>query len=134
MRLTAALEDYLNAIYKLVIKDEKKEARVTDISNMLGVKKSSTNSALNSLKEQGLINYEKYKNITLTKIGLVQAKNINKRHELFRIFLVDIVKTTEEFADKETEQLAHGISCYTAAKLESFIEEYIKENEKKNKK
>jgi len=69
--LTASLDDYLYAIYKL---SSKEGTRVTDISNFLNVKKSSTNSALNILKEQELVNYEKYKTITLTKARRSKSK------------------------------------------------------------
>lgn len=89
------------------------------------VTKASTNNALKLLKEQGLINYEKYKEITITKNGLARAKYIERRHELFRKFLKDIVKTDEKLVESETEKLAHCISCHTAAKLEKFIEKYM---------
>lgn len=70
--LTASLDDYLYAIYKLSNKEN--GTRVTDISNFLNVKKSSTNSALNTLKTQELVNYEKYKTITLTEIRKSKSK------------------------------------------------------------
>ena len=94
------------------------------------VTKASTNNALNQLKEQGLINYEKYKNITLTKEGLARAKYIERRHELFKKFLEDIIKTDPHLVEQETERLAHCISCHTAAKIEKFIEEYMAKLEK----
>lgn len=124
MKISASLEDYLNAIYTL--NPENSGVRLTDVSEYLDVKKSSTNSALNILKEQGLVNYEKYKNVTLTDIGIVQAKHIKKRLELFRKFLVDIIGTDEKLASVEADKLAHCISCHTTAKFEKFIEKELK--------
>lgn len=63
MNMTASQEEYLKTIYILNKGDG---VRVTDIANILNVQKSSTNKALNNLKKEGLINYEKYQNITLT--------------------------------------------------------------------
>lgn len=126
--MTDSLEEYLYSIYAL--SKEGEGARVTDIANKMEVTKASTNNALNQLKEQGLINYEKYKNITLTKEGLARAKYIERRHELFRKFLKDIIKTDPHLVEQETERLAHCISCHTAAKLEKFIEEYMAKTEK----
>ena len=60
--MTDSLEEYLYSIYAL--SKEGEGARVTDIANKMEVTKASTNNALNQLKEQGLINYEKYKNIS----------------------------------------------------------------------
>lgn len=126
--ITDSLEEYLYAIYTLSKGDV--GARVTDISNLLEVKKSSTNKALNILKEHELVNYEKYQNITLTQKGIARAKYIERRHELFRIFLRDVVKTDESLVQSETEKLAHHISCHTAAKFQEFIENYLNENNK----
>ena len=126
--MTDSLEEYLYSIYAL--SKEGEGARVTDIANKMEVTKASTNNALNQLKEQGLINYEKYKNITLTKEGLARGKYIERRHELFRKFLKDIIKTDPHLVEQETERLAHCISCHTAAKLEKFIEEYMAKTEK----
>ena len=126
--MTDSLEEYLYTIY--VLSENNDGARVTDIANKMEVTKASTNNALNQLKEQGLINYEKYKNITLTKEGLARAKYIERRHELFRKFLKDIIKTDPHLVEQETERLAHCISCHTAAKLEKFIEEYMAKLEK----
>ena len=59
-----------------------------------------------------------------------RAKYIERRHELFRIFLKDIIKTDEHLVEEETEKLAHCISCHTAAKLEKFIENYMQKSTK----
>ena len=126
--MTDSLEEYLYTIY--VLSENNDGARVTDIANKMEGTKARTNSALNSWKEQGLINYEKYKNISLTKEGIVRAKYIERRHKLFRKFLKDIIKTDPHLVEQETERLAHCISCHTAAKLEKFIEEYMAEIEK----
>lgn len=127
MKISASREDYLNAIY--VLSKESGEARLTDIANYLNVKKSSANTAVNGLKEEGLINYEKYKNINLTKNGLARARYINKRIETFRKFLVEILETDMNLADEEAERLAHCVSCHTTAKLEKFIGELSKADE-----
>lgn len=129
MLLSSSLEQYLNTIYKL--DKENAGVRVTDISESLEVKKSSTNKALNILKDEGLINYEKYKNITLTEQGIAMAKHINKRNTLFKKFLVEILDVNENLATTEAESLAHCISCHTTAKLERYIEEifYMCQNE-----
>ena len=108
--MTDSLEEYLYTIY--VLENKNKIVRVTDIANSMEVTKASTNNALNQLKEQGLINYEKYKNITITKNGEARAKYIERRHALFRIFLKDVIKTDETNAAPvvtDVSQLKQGI-------------------------
>lgn len=127
MKLTISSEEYLNAIYTLNLQTS--SVRITDIANYLNVQKSSVNTAINNLKEEELIHYEKYKEITLTEKGLSCAKYIYKRHEVFKKFLNEILKVDETLADKEAEQLAHCVSCHTMAKLETFICELLKNKE-----
>lgn len=127
LKISASREDYLNAIY--ILGKESGEARLTDIANYLNVKKSSANTAVNDLKVEGLVNYEKYKNITLTKNGLARAKYINKRTEIFKKFLIEILETDMNLADEEAERLAHCVSCHTTAKLEKFISDLLKDDE-----
>ena len=129
MQLSDSLEEYLRTIY--VLNKENQGVRLTDIANTMKVQKSSTNQALHTLKEEGMIYYEKYKNITLTPMGITRAKNIEKRHHLFKTFLTEIIQTDEMLAEEEAEKLAHCVSCHTTAKLENFIEQIVTENRKK---
>ncbi|MCI9017055.1 MAG: metal-dependent transcriptional regulator [Clostridia bacterium] len=126
MSISASLEEYLNTIYKL--DNNNQGARVTDIAEELNVKKSSTNKALNLLKEEKLVNYEKYKNVTLTQTGIIRAKHINKRNKLFERFLIEMLGVEDILASTEAERLSHFISCHTTAKLEKFIEEIFTHN------
>ena len=71
-KLSSSLEDYLEAIYNEVVKQG--YAKVTDISNMLNVKKASVTGALNQLSSKKLINYMPYSSITLTPEGEKKAK------------------------------------------------------------
>ena len=65
--VSAAMEDYLEAIFHLVV--EKQVARARDIAEGLKVSRSSVTGALQSLAEKGLVNYEPYEVITLTRKG-----------------------------------------------------------------
>ena len=89
MELSESLEDYLEAIYNEILK--KNEAKVTDISNILNVKKASVTGALINLKNKGLINYKPYSSITLTDLGKKHAKEIIERHRIMGEFLENIL-------------------------------------------
>lgn len=127
MFLSEALEDYLNAIYKLSINEN--TTRVTDISNYLKVQKPSTNNALRVLKEEGLVHYEKYKNVSLTEKGIAVAKQIHKRQKLFESFLKDVLEIDETLVKREAMKLSHCVSCHTTAKLERYIETILEKKE-----
>ena len=53
--LSASLEDYLKAIFRIVA--VKQAARAKDISARLNVSNSSVTGALRTLADRGLINY-----------------------------------------------------------------------------
>ena len=65
--LTPAMENYLEAIFNLG--KEKRVVRVKDIAKRLGVKMPTVTNMLKTLSGRGLIEYEKYEYLELTKNG-----------------------------------------------------------------
>ncbi|HJJ04828.1 MAG TPA: MarR family transcriptional regulator [Clostridiaceae bacterium] len=63
--VSKALEEYIKTMY--VLKKQNGNIRVTDIANKMNCTKPSVNKALNNLKENGLVNYESYGTIEITK-------------------------------------------------------------------
>ena len=55
VQLSASLEDYLEAIFRLI--NEKGAAKAKDIANHMKVKRPSVTGALKSLAKKNLINY-----------------------------------------------------------------------------
>lgn len=125
--MTASQEDYLKAIYILIL--HKKAARVTDIAEYLGVSKASVNRALKNLKELKLINYKTYGEITLTEEGEEKAKNIIKRHNVLKAFLIQILDVNSKTAEEEAKKMKHAISEETADKFSEYIKTIIKVDE-----
>lgn len=127
MKLSESLEDYLEAIYNEVIK--KGEAKVTDISNILNVKKASVTGALISLKNKGLINYEPYSSITLTKLGEKHAAEIIERHTVMCEFLENILNLPKNEAIENACKMEHIMSevmFERMTKLSVFIQDLCK--------
>jgi len=114
------MEDYLEAI--VVIKKDKKVARVKDISRMMKVKTPSVTSALATLENNNLVIHEKYGYVELTPIGRKIAEDIRERHSMFRRFLMLILKIDPKTAEEDACRLEHAISPATFDKLTKFIE------------
>lgn len=123
MKLTSSQEEYLKTIYLLEQNNDK--VRVTDIANKLGITKPSVNKAINILKNIQLLNYETYGNITLTKQGINMAKDIIKRYDILKMFLVEIIEVDEEQAQEEAKAMKHAISENTAKKLNKYISQIM---------
>lgn len=129
-KLSSSLEDYLETIYNEVIKNG--FAKVTDISNILNVKKASVTGALNSLVAKNLINYEPYSTITLTLEGEKVAKEIFKKHQVMTDFLVKILQISPEKAESDACKIEHLMSeefFKRIAWLSTFIQKYSSDNE-----
>ena len=113
--LTSAMEDYLEAIYHL--EQERRIARVRDIANRLGVKMSSVTSALKSLGGRGLIQYDPHQFITLTERGIRKAKEIVRKHEILKRFLVRVLQVGEEVAEDNACRIEHHLDPEVIEKL-----------------
>lgn len=115
--LSASLEDYLEAILRII--QEKSAARAKDISKRLKVGKSSVTGALHALAGRQLINYAPYDVITLTDKGKAIAEKIARRHEVLRDFFVKLLAVNTKDADATACKMEHAIS---ESILERFIE------------
>ena len=122
--LTPTLEDYLEAILRLVV--EKGAARVRDIAKALSVDKSTVTTALHSLSEKGFVNYRPYKAPTLTSRGKKAAEDIVGRHKLIRRFLSQILLVSEDVADANACRMEHVLDKEVLERLSLFAE-FVKE-------
>jgi DtxR family Mn-dependent transcriptional regulator len=115
--LTPVMEDYLETIFDL--DKEKKVVRVKDIAKRLGVKMPTVTSMLKTLSKRGLVRYEKYEYVELTRGGSDVGREMRRRHGVLYRFLTDILKIDPQMADDEACKIEHSLSETT---LESFID------------
>jgi len=115
--ITPTMEDYLEAIYNLA--REKRAIRVRDIAKKLDVKMPTVTNMLKTLSERRLIDYEKYEYIELTVKGSDVGQEIDRRHQIFRRFLTDILKIDYNQADEDACKMEHAVSPAT---LEAFVD------------
>lgn len=120
VELSESLEDYLEAIFHLAAK--RGVARARDIAERLGVNRSSVTGALQALGKKGLVDYEPYEVITLTREGEAVATGVVRRHEALRGFLVKVLSVDETEADEAACRLEHAISPSIVERLVEFVE------------
>lgn len=127
VHLTPANEDYLEAIVELeeAVGDFERapEIRSVDIANLLVVSKASVNKALQTLREAGYVEQERYGRITLTDSGRSYGKEIWKRHRILRSFLVNDLGVDEEVANDEACEMEHAISQDTMDRWIAWLDE-----------
>jgi len=118
--LSSTIEDYLETILNL--EKDKKIVRVKDIARKMEVKLPTVTSMLNNLIEKGLINHEKYEYVELTKEGKRIAKDVYRRHVIFRDFLTGILNVDATTAEKDACKMEHVVSPVTLERFVKFME------------
>lgn len=117
--MTQSLEDYLEAVYRLIA--EERPAQVRDVARMLGVKMPSVVKALHELKKLGLVTQKPYAAIELTAKGRRVAKLVLGRHTLIRDFLLKL-GVSRRNADKDACLMEHILSAETIDRIRTYTE------------
>jgi len=119
-KLSASLEDYLEAIYNLAA--ESNVARSKDIAELLGVSKSSVTGAMRVLKKRGLANYKPYDCVTLTESGQAAAVEVARKHSILKSFFVDVLGVDVDVAQHAACKAEHTLGPEIITRLLFFIE------------
>jgi DtxR family Mn-dependent transcriptional regulator len=119
-KLSASLEDYLEAIYNLA--GDKNITRSKDIAEQLGVSRASVTGALRALKQKKLANYKPYDYISLTESGRAVAKEVAYKHEILKSFFADILGIEPDIAQKTACEAEHTLGPEIISRLLCFIE------------
>jgi DtxR family Mn-dependent transcriptional regulator len=98
-------ENYLKALFNLA--DEQGEISATDLGTILQVSTPTVTSMVRNLCKQGLVNYEKYKPISLTAKGKREAALVIRKHRLTEMFLVEKMGFGWEVVHEIAEQIEH---------------------------
>ena len=114
------MEDYLEQISQLI--EEKGYARVIDIAERLSISQASVTNMVKRLDTEGLVNYEKYRGMTLTERGKEVADYIIRRHELLTRFL-QLFGVDDETIYDDVEGMEHHISSPTMRVFEALVSE-----------
>ncbi|KPU42391.1 transcriptional regulator MntR [Oxobacter pfennigii] len=122
--LSPSLEDYLEEIYRLSIKNS---IRVSDIADSLSVSMPSVVKALKRLHDKEYLIYKPHDEITLTDKGEELGNYLVKRNSILREFL-EIIGSKCNIAD-EAEAMEHYLSLPTMHSIEHMVD-YFNNNPK----
>ena len=117
--LSQKCEDYLESI--LILVEKRGYARPRDIARKMCVKPPSVTEMLGKLKREGYINYEKYGEVTLTPAGLVEARKVKRKHEVFEK-LLNMLLVPPDIAEEDACVLEHHIHKKTEQQLSKFVQ------------
>ena len=113
--VSAAIEDYLKAIYDLSrgfggegVSDE--GVKTQDLAAALEVSAASVSGMLKKLSDLNLIQYEKYRGVSLTPAGHKIALETLRHHRLLETYLAEALGYAWHDVHDEAERLEHVIS------------------------
>lgn len=123
--LEANLEDFLEAALKLRIENS---VSVEAVADYLGVKTMSAYTSVRKLAALHLLEtYDDSKEIVLTKTGEELARNVRKKHDLIKRFLIDFLCVDNSVAEEDAHNLEHIVSDESLDKIVGFFE-FIEED------
>jgi DtxR family Mn-dependent transcriptional regulator len=118
-KISASLEDYLGTIYHL--EQVNRVARAKDIADRMKVSRASVTGALRTLSNRGLVNYQPYSYITLTKRGRNIASEVLHRHNVLTDFFCQVLHMEPVHAKEVAGRVEHAIDSATVDRLSQFM-------------
>ena len=112
---TGNREDYLINILRLT--EGEGVAKTTELATYMNVSPASVSEMIKVLAKEGLVNYEKYKGVSLTEEGLTYARQLRKKHHVLERFLTDYLNIDHKTAHEEACRMEHAISDESAIKM-----------------
>jgi DtxR family Mn-dependent transcriptional regulator len=116
---TPTEENYLKAL--LALADEEGKTTISELGQSLGVSTPSANSMVRRLHERGLVDYRKYKPLTLTPTGRKAAALVVRKHRLTEMYLVERMGFGWEEVHAIAEQIEHVDSPALFARMDELM-------------
>ena len=112
-------------LVKLALLGESSSDPLVNISSLaesLEVQTVSVNQMVHKLDEQGLVEYQPYKGVSLTEKGFQQAMNILRHRRLWEVFLVEKLNFQWDEVHVIAEQLEHIKSDELIIRLDAYLD------------
>lgn len=126
---TPTMEDYIECIYLLI--QQKGYARVSDISNALGVQRPAVTKMVQKLDQERYLDYEKYRGLILTSKGEKLGERLVYRHELLERFL-EVIGVKSENIYEDVEGIEHHLSWDSIERIGDLVKYFDENNDRLN--
>lgn len=113
------VENYLKNIYKL--QESTGKVSTTLLSEKLRISAASVTEMVKKLADAGYLKHTPYRGAELTEQGRKKALRIIRRHRLWELFLVEVLKYGWDEIDEEAERLEHIASEKLEKRLDAIL-------------
>jgi len=121
---SSTVENYLKTIYLGSIGSHRSEPRLLPMGQLaaaVGVTPGTATTMVKTLAESGLVNYEPYAGVTLTRAGRRLAALVLRRHRLVELFLVRVMGLRWDEVHDEAELLEHVVSDRLIDRMDEML-------------
>jgi DtxR family transcriptional regulator, Mn-dependent transcriptional regulator len=120
MGISQAEENYLKAIFKIAEK-EGTPVLTNSIAADMQTTAASVTDMLKRLSEKQLVDYERYRGVTLTNAGSRLATALIRKHRLWEVFLLEKLGFSWDEVHDMAEQLEHIHGDELVNRLDKFL-------------
>ena len=117
------VENYLKAIYQAQMALARTDSLVPmgQLASALGVVPGTATTMVKALADSGLVRYEPYAGVRLTKAGEKLAALVLRRHRLIELFLVKVMGMSWTEVHDEAELLEHSVSDRLIDRIDEML-------------
>src|SRR5215475_3585572 len=120
---SSTVENYLKAIHhgQSTLPKGQRLLPMGHVANALSVTPGTATTMVKALAESGLVEYEPYTGVRLTKAGDKLAALVLRRHRLVELFLVQVMGLRWDEVHDEAEQLEHVVSDRLIERIDEML-------------
>jgi len=120
---SSTVENYLKAIHhgQSALPKGQRLLPMGQIAAALSVTPGTATTMIKALAESGLVEYEPYSGVRLTKAGDKLAALVLRRHRLVELFLVKVMGMSWDEVHDEAEQLEHVVSDRLIDRIDEML-------------
>jgi DtxR family Mn-dependent transcriptional regulator len=120
---SSTVENYLKTIYigTNSLDPPQRLLPMGQLASALNVTPGTATTMVKTLAESGLVEYEPYAGVALTKAGQKLAALVTRRHRLIELFLVQVMGYSWDEVHDEAEQLEHSVSDRLVDRMDEML-------------
>ena len=117
------VENYLKAILlaQTALSDGQELVPMGQLASALGVVPGTATTMVKALAESGMVRYEPYAGVRLTRAGEKLAALVLRRHRLIELFLVKVMGMSWTEVHDEAENLEHAVSDRLIDRIDEML-------------
>lgn len=120
---SSTVENYLKAIHhgQSALPKGQRLLPMGHVASALSVTPGTATTMVKALAESGLVEYEPYTGVRLTKAGDKLAALVLRRHRLVELFLVQVMGMSWDEVHEDAEQLEHVVSDRLIERIDAML-------------